>query len=392
MKPNRKNNKTLSAEYKCDYILFMTFWMYVGAFVVYYANLKLAECMSPRQGFWVAIEFLVVTGIITYFMTRSCLSQLQGFFSILIGLESYTFFIYWKTLFVMCSAFIGASIIVATACLVLYFATGTRKQKTLISYCFSRFIDSFYMSRMLSAIIGCVACIVLPISYRFQVNQVYTIGAESIELPDASIRAFADSYREDILSTGGAYSEEQYRVVQVYGDEYRLDSNIDRIKPIANEAEWESLSLTERQDTIIAILECEARYLGIPYQLTIRFSNEMQYEIKGFYSHSNHLICINNKALQKDGGHAALITALEEIRHCYQHALCDAYVKLTPEERNLYCFYGVDEWCMNFTNYIDGRSHYAEYQEQPIEAEAHSYAVTEAAVYIRRINSSVSSE
>lgn len=166
--------------------------------------------------------------------------------------------------------------------------------------------------------IGLTACLALPVFNYLQVNSLDGMAENST-----------------ISST---FSEEEYRVNPIYGDEYRLGLNIDRIKPAVDEEEWENLSLAERQDTVVAIIECEARYLGIPYKIDIQFSDDMDYENKGYYSHSEHLICINNDGLRKDGGEAAMLTAIHEVRHCYQEALCETYAKLTPEERNLYCF------------------------------------------------------
>lgn len=320
-------------------------------------------------------------------MTRKNRSRLQGFFGVLIGIAGYALFIYWKTRFSMCTTFARISLMVVVASLILYFVIGKRKRRSIISYFFSRIMDSFYLSRMLVAGLGLAACLALPISYRMQVNQIYTVGAETTHAEEVIINTFTDEYLADRLPKGSVFNEEDYQINKVYGDQYRLGLNIERIKPVINEEEWEALELSGKQDTIIAIIECEARYLGIPYKLCVKFSDDMDYETKGYYSHSERMICINNEGLRKDGGAAALVTALHEMRHCYQHAMCDAYVKLTPEERNLYCFYGVDEWCENINNYVDGEDNYYEYLGQTLEEDSRRYANKEALSYVREIRS-----
>ena len=100
---------------KDDYILFLGFWAYLGALVVYFANLKLAGCMSAKQGYWTALEFVGVSAGFTYFVTRKNRSRLQGFFGVLIGIAGYTLFIYWKTRFSMCTTFARISLMVVVA-------------------------------------------------------------------------------------------------------------------------------------------------------------------------------------------------------------------------------------------------------------------------------------
>ena len=118
----------------------------------------------------------------------------------------------------------------------------------------------------------------------------------------------------------------------------------------------------------------------------------MDYENKGYYSHSEHLICINNDGLRKDGGEAAMLTAIHEVRHCYQEALCETYAKLTPEERNLYCFSGVDKWCENINNYVDAEENYYAYRYQVMEADSRRYSQESSAVYVREIENLLGQE
>lgn len=357
---------------KDDYIIFLEAVAYTGSVVVYFANFLLAGCMSSKQEYLNAFIFVWIAAGLTYFLTRNCRTRMQGFSGTLIGISGYTLFIYWDNFSRMCAAFVHISLMIIAVDIILYFIVGKRKKQSILSYFISRIFDSLYLSRIIIAGIGLTACLALPVFNHLQVNSLDGMAENST-----------------ISST---FSEEEYRVNPIYGDEYRLGLNIERIKPAVDEEEWESLSLAERQDTVVAIIECEARYLGIPYKIDIQFSDDMDYENKGYYSHSEHLICINNDGLRKDGGEAAMLTAIHEVRHCYQEALCETYAKLTPEERNLYCFSGVDKWCENINNYVDAEENYYAYRYQVMEADSRRYSQESSAVYAREIENLLDQE
>ncbi len=258
------------------------------------------------------------------------------------------------------------SLMIIAASLILYFATGKKRRRSVILYIFSRICDSFYLSRMLMAAVGIFACFYLPYSYHEQVGPVYV---------------------SDTI-----YEMEEYLISEVYGAEYRLDENLDRIKIMVNEEEWRESTLECQQDAVVAAAQCEARYLGIPFELNITFSDDMEYIKKGYYNHSKHLVCINNDLLRRDGGFNTLIAVLHEIRHSYQWAMCDAYVKLSPEERSMYCFRGVDKWCENINNYVDGDEDYTEYFDQILETDCRNYSNREAYVYLNEIKALMDEE
>ena len=355
-----------STDTKIDYIMFLELWGYIGAVAVYWGNLEFARCISSRQDYLIALGFVGISATLTYLLTQRQRTKMQGIFAILIGIEGYTVFIYWESYSLICTIFTSVSLMVVAGSLLLYFGVGKRKNRSIISYFFSKISNSFYLSRLIIACLGSTVCLILPILNSLQVHRIDTADtAETISV---------------------LFSEDEYQINKIYGDECRLSTNIERIKPIISEEEWEVFSLDRRQDAVVAIIECEARYLGIPYELSVKFTDDMNYETKGCYLHTDHLICINNEGLRQDGGLVALNTALHEVRHSYQHALCEAYVKLTPEERNLYCFYGVDEWCENINNYIDSEEDYYGYLCQSLEADSRIYAREEGQVYIEEIS------
>lgn len=180
-----------------------------------------------------------------------------------------------------------------------------------------------------------------------------------------------------------------YEPKPVYGDEYRLCKNIDRIKPIASAKEWDALTLEERQDTVRAVVECELRYVGIPFPVEIVFEDigaGDQTITAGAYSHSLKRITINNYALMAYGNEENLNTALHEVRHIYQHCMCKIYKQLSEEERALISFWKVDKWCEDFESYEETRNQsFSAYQWMSVEMDARDYARKETEVYLSEI-------
>lgn len=345
---------------KTEYFLLLEFTTVFGAMGVYFVNLKYVGCMSPKQDIWMAYECVGIAALLTYYMTCNSISVWQGLFGIVIGIFAYTLCIYWSALSGMCSVFLIISLAIALASVLLYFVRGKRRKRSVVSYIFHRIVDSFFLIRPLLAVLGIVACVTITVSYISHADRMNTQGKID-------------------------YAEEDYQIREVYGDEYNLANNLDRIKPVIDEEEWESLSLEQRQDTVTAVIECEARYLGIPVKLKIKYSDEMEYEDKGFYLDAERLICINNEGLRRDGGIAALVCALHEVRHAYQAALSKTYLRLSPEERNMLCYYGVNEWCENFNNYYSPEEGYHEYYTEALEVDARDFSYQEAHAYIEQI-------
>lgn len=361
---------------RCENISNITLFTYLGTAIVYFANMELADCISTRQTFLTALAFVGGLAVVTFLLIMDDWSEIHEAFGVLIGMAAYTIFIYWETRRGIGIVFACIALAVVLLSPIPYFVYGKRKGRSVISYSFSRIIDSFALSRLVLAVLAIVVCLLLPISYGIKVNQLKT------STPDSS---FVTAYLAD-----GGYSDElgtgDYQAKKVYGDEYRLSNNLDRIKPVISEEEWDALDLKERQDTVVAIVECEARYLGIPFKIEVVFSDDLDYETKGYYAHTMHLICFNNQSLQEDGNMEALNTALHEVRHAYQYSIVEVYAKLSPEERALFCFDGVEEWYEEIITYVDGYDDYDAYLSQSLEEDSRKYASKESQSYINEIN------
>jgi len=356
---------------------YLTFILIIGSFVAmanYLFNILLIGCTSSRQDTWIAIAASTVVAIITYYCTRrDRRTGFQGLIAIVTGAGLYTLYIYWKIMPMMCRIISLVALSAIPISIIIYISVGKRGRRSVLRYIYKRVTKSKDLSRILIGVVALVACLIIPITYRIHPEGVYRVGS-------------AAELKENDKSAGNIkYQQEEYRVAEVYGDEYRLSENVDRMRILISEEEWDKASIEEKQDSLIAVVECQARYWGFPYKLNIVFSGDLPYTTKGFYSHSEHLICINNNAVLRDSASDNLVATLHELRHCYQHAMCDAYVKLSPEERNLYAFYGIDKWCENINNYKSGEDSYYEYCSQILEKDARSSSESEAGQYLVQI-------
>lgn len=163
---------------------------------------------------------------------------------------------------------------------------------------------------------------------------------------------------------------------------YKMEDNFETIRLIRKNDEWQLLTADEKKSVICAVGYCEANYLGVRPGLGIVFSDDVEENVGAYYQESEHCITYNEKMLDKLTNSEAAKIILHEIRHAYQHEVAAVYSKLSPEERHLMCFRGVEEWLDNIRNYEHAETvGYAEYRKQVIEKDADKYA-TEAYVEI----------
>ena len=200
----------------------------------------------------------------------------------------------------------------------------------------------------------------------------------------------------DDIQDGISGYEGELSVLENYGDEYRLEKNIDTIKLIRDNDTFQTLDYEKKCDVLRAVCYCEARYLGL-CKINIVFEDIEDDTLLGTYNHATKTITVNAKPI-KDGSlpggtaEELLITVLHECRHCYQNLLSEMYISATPEQRNLLAFTGegVNDWITNIGDYkpgdetIEGQM---EYYVQPIERDARTYAKAEVQIYYLEIDS-----
>ena len=350
-----------------DYLLFMQLLGAWAAIIVYLANIDFAKYISDRQSYWIALLCIALSIAITYLFTRrNNRTRIQGIFSVIIGAGIYTMYIYWNIYTAIFRNIVKITFILAGISVFIYIIMGKNCKRTLLIYIKAQIARSTVITRFVLAVLYAVVLIFFPVNYRV-----------------------------NLTTTHMLFQKSEYSVNEVYGDEYGLKYNIDRIKPLSDEKLWESLGLSKRQESCEALIECEALHLGIPFTISINFSDSMEYDTKAYYSHADHLIAVNNQGLLKDGANATLVVLLHEMRHAYQFCMCETYEELSPEERNLLCFRGVDKWCENINDYKDSNGspeQYHLYSDQIIEKDSKNYSYKEAVTYLQEINKIISEE
>jgi len=187
-------------------------------------------------------------------------------------------------------------------------------------------------------------------------------------------------------------SDTGVNVIQTYDDRYKLANNIDLIKHIRTNERWNSIDYEKKQEVVKAIINCEARYLGLSTKLNIEFK-ELDDEIRGQYDNLNKTITINSNILKAEDSLPAgiLVTCLHETRHVYQHELCDLYKNVSPQQRDLFCFTseGTSSWIENLSEYNlpDGTIRGdIDYYTQPMEKDARDWAYEQALIYYTEID------
>lgn len=179
---------------------------------------------------------------------------------------------------------------------------------------------------------------------------------------------------------------------RVYGDEYRLYNNLDTISLIADEKVWAEASYEKRIQVYEAVALCEARHVGIPFQIQIVFTKDLPNNIRGCYSHQTKTVSFNANLVMELSAEETLNVILHELRHVYQRSMTDLYYKLTPQERALTYFEEVRTWAENYETYISGRSEdaYLGYLSQPVERDSRNYASQKSVLYLKEIEALLS--
>ena len=187
---------------------------------------------------------------------------------------------------------------------------------------------------------------------------------------------------------------EELIVNKIYGDEYRLSDNIDKIKAFRDNETFQALTYEEKCEAIEALIYCEARYQGL-CEIDVVFK-ELEEGTAGKYNHAARTIFIDSKIIKdgsrKGGSNEEIMrTCIHETRHVYQHLLAELYADVTPEQRNLLAFTenGVRNWIVNFKDYYsdtDDLEGFKKYLKQPIEEDARRYAEREMKEYFEAID------
>ncbi len=367
---------------RVDYILANVYLTYIVGYLILLAERKLG--MSPDSGSLVrATVCMCVSCLICILASCWHLENRTGLFlNVVVSAEVFLVSLHMNDgrLLSRLPAILVIGVTVLTIiCFSIFLKSDQGVRKQSLKYrCRQLFVIERFFAATVCPVVVLVVCFNL-IDIHKSYSEMTTASEEQTVAETIADDSYSLSASEDI----------DYTPKPVYGDEYRLGLNIDRIKPIASPEEWNALTLEERQDTIRAVIECELRYVGIPFPVEITFEDIEagdQITTAGYYSPFLKQITINNYALMEYGNEENLNTALHEVRHIYQQCMCKIYKQLSEKERALISFWKVDKWCEDYESYEETRNQsYSAYQWMSVEMDARDYARKEAEVFLSEI-------
>lgn len=173
-------------------------------------------------------------------------------------------------------------------------------------------------------------------------------------------------------------------VGNVEGNECTISNNIDTVSLLA-EDKWAELSIHDRLAVLQTVANIEARYLGLPHELTVSIAS-MEDNTVGEYDEKTHEIYISMNELEEADSRNSLDTICHEAYHSYQRELVKLYDGASDEERQLLFFRQLKQYEYEFENYVSGEdAEYIDYYFQDVERDARSYASTAARDYYDNI-------
>lgn len=165
---------------------------------------------------------------------------------------------------------------------------------------------------------------------------------------------------------------------------WTIAENIEVVSNLREEI-WETLSSSEKVDTLQVIANIERQYLGLPHELNVIVSRCEESTLAS-YDDSTHTIEINIEYFDDQTAHEMLDSICHESYHAYQHALCEAYSDTNPKYSNLLAFAEVPQYLAEFSNYNSGSEDPYGYATQLCEVMARRYAQKSVIEYYYKIS------
>ncbi len=140
---------------------------------------------------------------------------------------------------------------------------------------------------------------------------------------------------------------------------------------------WQSLSIQERLDILKLIADIETYDLQIPSVPVVKSEKFDSFYTLAEYDHGSRTITIDLQYLNVDSSYQAIESVLHEVRHVWQHYVCD---NLDFDDEATKCsFYDQPrEWQAEFLDY---QSYGEPYYDQAVEVDAREYSGKQTALY-----------
>lgn len=136
---------------------------------------------------------------------------------------------------------------------------------------------------------------------------------------------------------------------------------------------WQELSLPQRLDVLQTVANIEARYLGLPYPLSVGAAN-LEEGTLGSYKDQTGEILVSLDSLGYDPAAVLLNTVCHEAYHSYQHCLVSVLNSVPEEEQKLRLFRDARDYAEEFGAYQTAEDGFLAYYDQECESDARDYA------------------
>lgn len=146
---------------------------------------------------------------------------------------------------------------------------------------------------------------------------------------------------------------------------------------------WDTLNGDQRFNTLEIVLKIEAANLGLPFQPKLEAAALDQTTI-GKYDVSRKTILLNEDYVARCSSEQAVIGALHELFHVYQHELVNVLGEVPERDRNLAIFAGARTYTEELAHYHDGEGDddFESYFEQRIEEDARAFGLSTAKAFM----------
>ena len=135
---------------------------------------------------------------------------------------------------------------------------------------------------------------------------------------------------------------------------------------------WENATIEERKEILKSFMNRVAAIYGVSIVSSINFLNNVPDRTRGYYTHDNRTVSINEEYLSRRDSYQIMNTVIHELRHAYQHSAVDdpSSYNVSPETIRIWEHNLKPE---NYKSTSKGDT-YEEYVSQPVEWDAKNFA------------------
>lgn len=327
-----------------------------GITAMFMYRVILLRCVGSLDYFESIDAFCTLMGVFALFgFAVSCgkhRNAISVFINTVTPLELFTVASYYRTVPVLIWSFVALAVVLSLAYVIPTFAKKIKNEAQRKKIIALRIKRSFMFTRLVTAFCLFVPVLVLACGIVFRFKLV-SPATEPVENPV--------KMRDEI------------------------ENNSEVIK-YTEEKAWKKLSTKEKLNVLQSVADIEAAHLGVPYGLKV-ITSVLSAGTVASYDDKNHKIAIDADHLEHSAVSDVVNSVCHEARHAYQYCVCEMYINLTDEQKELLIFHDVEALVYNFSDYKSGTVDYDEYSSQQCEVDAREYAESRIEFYSPTSNS-----